>query len=327
MVDQKELVEAVKTTVSREDVRYVVGYERGTYGFETTPSFAYSSEDAEKFIFNPLCTKNLVAYPILEEKLPLRRDEQADIRKIGIVVKGCDSRAAVQIIQEKGLKRENLVLIGIPCTGVIDAKKIKNRFPNQVEYTEVEEKNNYYLITINNKENKIPKEELLSDVCKECEYPNPVLFDILIGEEVETDELINNAIVKDIKEKTLSDRWEFWEKHFENCIRCYACREACPLCYCKTCMADLLTPQWIKRSVNLSENTAWNIMRAFHLAGRCVSCGECERVCPAEIPLMKLNKKMEEDVKDLFEHTSGLDLEEKPLFGSFNPDDPEEFIM
>ena len=147
MVDQKELVEAVNTTVSREDVRYVVGYERGTYGFETAPSFAYSAEDSDKFIFNPLCTKNLVAYPILEEKLPLGKDEQADTRKIGVVVRGCDSRAAVQIIQEKGLKRENLVLIGIPCPGVIEPKKIKKRFPNQVEYTDVKEEKNQYLFT------------------------------------------------------------------------------------------------------------------------------------------------------------------------------------
>jgi ferredoxin len=225
------------------------------------------------------------------------------------------------------LKRENLVLIGIPCPGVIESKKIKSRFPNQVEYTGVKEEDKHYLITINGNVNKIPKEELLADVCKECEYPNPVLYDTLIGEEVETEEVFSNFIIGDMEEKPIVDRWEFWEKHFENCIRCYACREACLLCYCKTCMADLHNPQWIKRSVNLSENTAWNIMRAFHLAGRCVSCGECERVCPAEIPLMKLNKKMEKDVKEFFEHTSGLELEEKPLFGSFNPDDPEEFIM
>ncbi|NIU01016.1 MAG: coenzyme F420 hydrogenase, partial [Nitrosopumilaceae archaeon] len=35
MVNQKELVNAVRDTISREDVRYIVGYEKGTYGFET----------------------------------------------------------------------------------------------------------------------------------------------------------------------------------------------------------------------------------------------------------------------------------------------------
>jgi Na+-translocating ferredoxin:NAD+ oxidoreductase RnfC subunit len=68
-------------------------------------------------------------------------------------------------------------------------------------------------------------------------------------------------------------------------------------------------------------------MRAFHLAGRCIECGECERVCPVGIPLVKLNKKLEKDVKEMFDYTSGLDAENKPLLATFKPDDPEEFIL
>ncbi|MCK5409089.1 MAG: 4Fe-4S binding protein, partial [Candidatus Heimdallarchaeota archaeon] len=82
-----------------------------------------------------------------------------------------------------------------------------------------------------------------------------------------------------------------------------------------------------RRSVNISENTAWNIMRAYHLAGRCVGCGECESVCPVNIPLMELNKKIEKEVKEMFSYTAGMDIEEKPLFGMFKPDDPEEFVL
>jgi Na+-translocating ferredoxin:NAD+ oxidoreductase RnfC subunit len=92
-------------------------------------------------------------------------------------------------------------------------------------------------------------------------------------------------------------------------------------------MVDQLNPQWVRRSVNISENTAWNIMRAFHLAGRCIECGECERVCPVGIPLVELNKKLEKDVKEMFDYTSGLDAENKPLLAMFKPDDPEEFIL
>ncbi len=88
---------------------------------------------------------------------------------------------------------------------------------------------------------------------------------------------------------------------------------------------DHLSPQWVRRSVNISENTAWNIMRAFHLAGRCVGCGACERACPMDIPLMELNKKLEKDVKEMFDYESGT--EEKPLLAIFNPEDPEEFVL
>lgn len=328
MVDQKKLIDITKTIVSREDVKYVVGYTKGTYGFRTMPHFAYSPEDADEFIYSPLCAKNLAVYTTLEEKLPLKRGEEEDKRKIGIVVKGCDSRAIVQIIQEKGLKREDLVIIGIPCNGVIDPKKIEKMFPNQEESVNVvESDSNEYVINIGGTTHKIPKDELLSDVCKSCKYPNPPLYDVLIGEEVEKTEIKEFKRVEELEEQSTKNRWEYWENHFERCIRCYACRDACPLCYCKECMVDTLNPQWVRRSVNLSENTAWNIMRAFHLAGRCVSCGECERACPVNIPLMELNKKIERDVKKMFDYTSGLDEEEKPLFGMFKPDDPEDFIL
>ena len=327
MVDQKLLVEEAKKIAAQEDVKYVVGYKKGTYGFVVSSSYAYSPEYVENFIFNPLCTQNLAVYPMLEEKLPLGREEKADTRKIGLVVKGCDARAVVQIIQEKGLKREDVVLIGIPCTGVIDPKKIKNKFPNAKKVENVTEEDGKYAISFDGENHKIPKEELLSDACKNCVEPNPPIYDVLIGEKVEPPEIQEFENLKELEEKSIEDKWAYWEEHFERCIRCYACREACPLCYCKECMADTLEPQWIRRSVNLSENSAWNIMRAFHLAGRCVGCGECERACPVNIPLMELNKKIEKDVKELYEYTAGMDMEEKPLFGTFKPDDPEEFIL
>ena len=327
MAENRELIKTAKEIVSRDDVKYIIGYKKGTYGFQIMPAFAYDTKDVEEFMYSPLCAKNLAIYTTLEEKLPLRRGQEEDKRKMGIVVKGCDSRAIVQIIQEKGIKREDVVLIGIPCKGVIDPKKINKMFPKQRELAEVEENADNYIITINGTTHEVPKNELISDVCKSCEYPNPVAYDVLIGEEIEEFKVENFERVEDLESKPLEERWAYWENHFSKCIRCYACREACPLCYCKECMADLLEPQWIKRSVNLSENTAWNVMRAFHLAGRCISCGECERACPVNIPLMELNKFIEREVKEMFDYTSGLDSEEKPLLGMFKPDDPEDFIL
>lgn len=68
-------------------------------------------------------------------------------------------------------------------------------------------------------------------------------------------------------------------------------------------------------------------MRAYHLAGRCIGCGECERVCPMGIPLTELNKKLQKDVKEIFSYTAGLSLDKKPLLAIFSPEDPKEFIL
>jgi Na+-translocating ferredoxin:NAD+ oxidoreductase RnfC subunit len=327
MVDEKQLRDAVKKTVARKDVKYVVGYDKGTTGFQAAPTFAYEEKEAEKFVFNPTCVNNLAVYPMLEDKPPLRRDEEPDTRKIGIVLKGCDSRAIVQIIQEKGLKREDVVIIGIPCTGVVDPKKLKEKFPGQHKSVNVKDDNDKFIITVEGKTQKISKAELMPEKCKECEYPTPIIHDILIGKEIKGTKKPDYKEIGAMEKKTLEEKWKNWEKEFDKCIRCYACRNACPMCYCKECMVDILDPQWVRRSVNLSENTAWNLLRAFHLAGRCISCGECERACPMDIPLMKLNKKITKDIQEMYEYKAGIDDEAKPLLAMFKPDDPEEFIL
>jgi hypothetical protein len=45
------------------------------------------------------------------------------------------------------------------------------------------------------------------------------------------------------------------------------------------------------------------------------------------IPLTKLNKKIEKDIKELFEYIAGLNPEEKPLLAMFKPNDTEETIL
>jgi ferredoxin len=327
MVDEKQLRDAVKKTVEKKDVKYVVGYEKGTYGFQATPCFAYDAKDADKFIFSPLCVHNLAVFPMLEERPPLRKGEEPDTRKVGVVVKGCDARAIVQIIQEKGLDRDKVVIIGIPCAGVVDPKKIEAKFPGKVENMDVTDDKDNFIVTIDGKTHKVPKNELMPDKCKTCEYPTPVLYDILIGKEIKGTKKEDYKDVKSFEKKPLKEKWDYWEKQFDKCVRCYACRNACPLCYCKECMVDQLNPQWVRRSVDVPENTAWNLLRAFHLAGRCIGCGQCERACPMDIPLMELNKKIEKEIKELFEYIPGIDAEEKPLLAMFKPDDPEDFIL
>ncbi len=317
MVITQELQKTAAHLLQEKKVSVIIGYKKGTYGLETSPGFIDQEKNCTQLMFSPLCVNNLVTYLKFQDTK----------KRIGIVVKGCDSRALVQMIQENKIKRENLTIIGIPCRGIIDKKKLHKKATHTDLIENIEEKEQYFKIKISGETLKIPRSELLCDKCLTCEYPTPLLYDVLLGKPITSQVKENYQKIKDFEKKSLEKKWEFWEKQFQQCIRCYACRNICPLCYCEQCTAENLDPRWLRRSVNISENTAWNMIRAYHLAGRCIDCGECERACPMNIPLRLLNKKMEKDIKELFSYIPGTSIEEKPLLGTFKPEEANESIL
>jgi ferredoxin len=332
----RQLRDECKKIIAREDVKLVIGWEQGSYGFRVSPSFAESEEDIEKFIWSQFCINNLSVYTTLEEKLPLPRGVDPDTRKTALVVKGCDSRALVQMVVESFDIQNQLVIIGIPCYGIIDYKKLEPLLESKDALDaaygngyEVLEQGEYFIININGEEYTFARSDIMYDKCNTCRFHVPVVHDVMVGEERPgfESEPDKRERVTELEARSTEDKWAYWQDKFDRCIRCYACRNICPVCYCKECIADTWQPQWIRRSVNVSENTMFHVMRAFHLAGRCIECGECERACPMDIPLMELNKKMAKDVKELFDYEAGVDIELKPLLAAFKPDDPEEFVL
>ena len=73
----------------------------------------------------------------------------------------------------------------------------------------------------------------------------------------------------------------------------YACRAACPLCYCTRCIVEDNRPQWILPWASTLPNIEWQINRVMHMAGRCTGCTECERACPMDIPVEKTPNSVE----------------------------------
>ena len=97
-------------------------------------------------------------------------------------------------------------------------------------------------------------------------------------------------LIEKLDKMTLQERWEFWTKELSRCFKCYACRAACPMCYCTKCTVECNQPQWIPVAAHDLGNLEWHIMRAMHLAGRCVNCNECGRACPLDIPIHLLTQ-------------------------------------
>jgi ferredoxin len=342
MVSLEDLKNEAKRILSEEKVKYIIGYQKGTNGTLSAPVFIKKPEDVDKLIWDPTCIHNLSRF-LVDERQKNIREKHPDTKPVGIVVKGCDSRALVVLMQEEFIKRESIYIIGVSCekTGILDEKKLVEKTNGEkIESVEYGARDTFVIKT-KNKKTEIPADELLAERCRECKANFPVLYDIIFGEKVE--KKIDNYFkcLEKIESISGEKKWVFWKEKLDKCLRCYACRSICPMCYCDECVVDTInfvvtadTPakekaqkiKWIEKSPVSSENFVYHMVRAIHLAGRCIDCSECERVCPVNIPLRLLNKKMEKEAKELFDYEVGLDPEEPSLVSSFKDEDPEDFI-
>ena len=118
----------------------------------------------------------------------------------------------------------------------------------------------------------------------------------------------------------------YWRAELERCVKCYACRQACPLCYCERCIVDKNRPTCLDTSATLKGNFAWHIVRAFHLASRCVGCDQCSRVCPEGIDLRLLNLSLAQASETNFGYRSGTDPKADLILGHYSQQDQEDFI-
>ncbi|MFC1909973.1 Coenzyme F420 hydrogenase/dehydrogenase, beta subunit C-terminal domain [Chloroflexota bacterium] len=313
-----ELTDKIRETaldlLKKQGVDLIIGFADGTLPMRSSPWFARQESEVERLTWNSFCENNLAQY------LPKRKG------KFGIVAKGCDVRAVVELIKENQIFREQVVIIGLPCSGMIDRKQVETKFEGK-EITEVAEKNGSLVIKGDDFEESLNTADYLYACCRACTLKNPTVYDVLIGNPVEETSSDPFTDVEQFEALPPAERWAHLTAEFSKCIRCYACRNACPLCYCKECFVDCSQPQWIGKTTEASDTAIFHIMRAFHLAGRCLECGACERACPVVVDIRKLNRKLVKDVKNLFDYQAGLNLEELAPLATYKPDDPEQFIL
>ncbi|MGA1875841.1 MAG: Coenzyme F420 hydrogenase/dehydrogenase, beta subunit C-terminal domain [bacterium] len=313
----EEITRKIQTTAEsllREGkVDLVIGYQTGSTPLRTAPSFIRSADQTSLLVWNPFCENNLSVY--LEGKEG----------KVGLLAKGCDARSAVVALQEKRIDRERLVIIGLPCSGVVDRKKLASEVDID-KVTAFSIKDNVLVLKAP-EEVRVPLGDVIHASCKTCVRRNAPISDVAIEPKSPEPKIDDEfAEVRSFEALSSQDRWRYFSELAQKCIRCYACRNACPLCYCRECIVDQTQPQWFGKTTAQEDTMIYHLIRAFHVAGRCVDCGACSRACPMGLDLRFLNKKLQKDMYELYQYIPGLNPDEQPALGTYRVDDPQHCI-
>jgi ferredoxin len=279
----KQIREIAGKLFAEGKIDVFVGYRQNLSDDNQVPCLVTDPAEISSLVFTEKSVFNLSNY--------LKYDHTRN-KRVGLVVKGCDSRALNLMLTESQVKRENVYIVGICCEGVLNEKGEK------------------------------------AQNCTECIMPDAVVYDELLGTPTGKKEYVINVDIKELAQKSLTERADYFEDIFENCIRCNACRHSCPLCYCAKCCIDQETS-----SLYHGANTPSSAMHALmtwslHLAGRCIDCRNCEKACPSHLPLHLLHKQNEMVIYENFQqHLAGMEKDDRGAFYKYSLSDPDDFIM
>jgi len=302
-------------------VEEVLAFTYGVNEDDIAPFFVNSEEDAAKIVLTSYQPYSLAR---------LLRDYVDKDRKIGIVVRSCDARAIVELAKRSQVNIDNIYMLGIECYGVTKASAARGDIHIHPDGTD---------------------EAIILDHCLRCQYPLPTMADISCsfdkdvtaievhtkkGEQILAAASNLSPIEREIKRDiaaieerarqqqerdfgSLEDisteaRLDYWFSQFDRCIKCYGCRNVCPLCYCKDCSLDA------KRSLikggEVPPETLFHLTRLAHVADSCLNCGQCEMVCPMELPLSKIFHMLHKRLSAIYGYEPGMNIDDLPPMGA-----------
>lgn len=299
-------LEQLKAEIKKHlsDVEYVMGWKQAHDAAHAMPHFMYTEADVDALTWGPFNVQNLATY------LPSSKG-----KKVGIVVKGCDARSVVELLQEHLILREDVAVFSMPCEGTLDMARVDNALGDYLAVDSVIYNNASVTITADGVAHTFDMIDYAHGKCHSCATPGAVVADVRLG--TVTPVQLGAVVMREwatLEKMTLAERRGFWRGHMQRCLRCYACRNACPMCVCRDyCIAETRKPHWMTQGDSVREKLYFQTIHALHLAGRCTGCGECQRACPVNIPILALRQQLAKTVGQLFDgYKAGMKVDAVP---------------
>lgn len=292
--------------------------------------------------------------------------------RVAVVGKPCDIRGIVELAKRKQVEMENLILVGLNCTGTLPSAAAKRMLrqeygldPDDVAREDIEE--GRLSITLRDGtelERDLSQLEAQGygrrENCQRCDVNIPTMADIACGKwgtngarqtwveicSQKGSDLVQAAIAAgviqvetppeqavqarqaksqaaidlarkqqelafaDLKGTAIEDRFAYWTRQFDQCIKCFGCRDACPICYCQECTLEV--ERGLIPGGQVPPDIMFSMLRTIHVADSCVNCGQCQDICPSELPLSRLIHMLNAETSPLFGYRSGMDLDVPP---------------
>jgi formate dehydrogenase subunit beta len=310
-------------------------------------------------------------FPVNSAKNLSRLTRRGLDAKIAAIVRPCEIRAHVELVKLHQSSAEPVVLISMDCPGAYSNRA----YPDFVEEKGADAGEVFLKDRLSGSPPSEKAE--VSTACQICDHPVPEGADIGIaffgadpadalfleartekGREILEAVGAESAKAPEKREQAVSDalaaRIEARDRVFSeteeaiasveklsaylaDCVNCYNCRVACPVCYCRECVftTDVFDHepiqylQWTDRKGALkmpTDTVFYHITRLVHMSTACVGCGQCSNACPNDIALTELFRAVAKRTQAAFDYEAGRSTEEPPPLLVFKEDEFSDIV-
>jgi len=290
--------------------------------------------------------------------------------KVAVVLRPCEIRAFIELVKLKQGSTDDVVILGVDCLGTygnVDYARFSDDGGKETTAR-------FYENALSGKGTAWEDFDI-SPACKACENPIPENADLIIGllgvdsndyllvkantsegeaqiEKLELPEVDEPEGRRQAIDALVSERVAYRDQMFEetseatadieklttylsNCVNCYNCRVACPVCYCRECVfvtdvfdhEPLQYLRWANRKgiIKMPTDTVfYHLTRLAHMSTACIGCGQCSNACPNNIPVMEIFRTVANYTQKAFEYEAGRSLEDEPPLSVFREEEFRE---